>query len=683
MSRASQRQTLKVSDYTTVYSDYSLIIPAVSTLTLSQRALLIKCCQAQRLPHFIDESDTLSALLLKSLPFQHQGEDYPLNDFFNLFPVPDCPPEFVFPILLDILRGTPFADITEIHNARDASWSTEISLCEDTRSPDPDLNFDIFFFHNEDNILHPHLPPIPFHFLLQIRNRMMSFRRKIADSLLYSRYTHKNMSRSTRREAETIGLDLEDVPIFGQDDWIRLYHDRGIKLGGVCEMRQRFYPSSAKPRTYFAMGGEVYDHCRFISDLFINMADTLIPTNRRWKLELFQLEPTSMTAEPQEYYQVYDLSSFTSNYTNQRKLVDTLRRFFDGVPVVIVDEHSGPIEVDLGHLLEDYIETCAVCPKVSYERCGYSNEGIYPHGAGSLLGIFGNMPIATLAHCFTMFTVSPSEYQMCVAGDDAIFKTDGTNSWDSWRAIELVGRCAQDKTFESSEDSCIFLKRPLLSELGRLSLAPSIIPPCVASCFLTLDDSHMDTRYRNFGRDMTVWERISVIGSDLLRFLSSVYLLRRRDLHYNVPISICIGFSKLVYRYTGVHPAMSLPSSGRYLWPASPDSYEFWDIHPYHMLLLYCSPSQGRVCRHESILLPQGSFVEGRQFMSNSSRSLQLAKALGYIDMEEDHEVLEERDLVLRWLKIYRVVPDDLPPKVYQIVVIKPLPEWLTSLIES
>jgi len=69
--------------------------------------------------------------------------------------------------------------------------------------------------------------------------------------------------------------------------------------------------------------------------------------------------------------------------------------------------------------------------------------------------------------------------------------------------------------------------------------------------------------------------------------------------------------------------------------------------------------------------------------MSNSSRSLQLAKALGYIDMEEDHEVLEERDLVLRWLKIYRVVPDDLPPKVYQIVVIKPLPEWLTSLIES
>jgi len=675
------RYTLTKSDFTVVYPELRHVVPLISSLSMSQRSLLIKCCHAQKLPHHIIETDTLYTLLRSHGPIRFREIELEFVDVFNLFPIPDWPACYVFPILLDLLRGVPFADWSEIDRASSASWSTEISLCEKTSFPDPEICYEIFFDPNiTDGILHPNLPPIPAHFLHTIQRRFEAFRRSIEGRPLFARYTHKNMSRSTRRDAEAQGFDLDDVPIFGQDDWLRYYHRTGIQLEGCCEMRQRFYPSSAKPRTYFAMGGSVYSKCRFLSDVLNALTDVLNPTNRRWKLNVDRLEAMSYDHVPPEYYQVYDLSSFTSNFTNQRPLVRVLQKFFQGVSVMTVDEHIGPVYRDLGDLFSDYIHHCSEFPGVSYERAGYPVDGVFPHGSGSLLGIFGNMSLANLAHCLIMFTVSPSEASLDVAGDDAIVKTDGTCSMDLWNAVSLVGSCAMDKTFESTEGSCVFLKRPLLTLDGRLTLAYAIIPPCVASVFLTLNDDHTDPRYRHFPSFKTRNERISVVGADLLRFLSSAYIRKVADIE--MMSRVYEGFSRLVHRHLNVWPEMCLPCSDhRYFWPAHPDSYDFLAIHPYHMLLTYQGASVQRVHRHERISDDTHHFSEGVAFVGNLTDGRRLAETLGYLETERETVELEGSDLMHYWLAVYRVTVMPLPPPVYVFRVVEDPPEWLCSLL--
>jgi hypothetical protein len=673
------RYTLTMSDYNIVYPELRHVVTMISSLTLQQRGMLIKCCQAQRLPHFIHDGDTLYSLLCSLPPLPWKGTDIDIMDLFNVFPLPDWPSHYIFPILLDLLRGVPFRDATELDRASSASWSSEISLCEKQSSPDEELSYDVFF--SSDHIgtsLHPQLPPIPLEFLNVLRRRFRMFRASLVDKTVFSRYTHKNMSRSTRRDAESQGIDLQDVPIFGQDDWIRHYHRTGVRLEGVCEMRQRFYPSSAKPRTYFAMGGTVYHHCRFLSDILIDLVDILLPTNRRWKLNVDRLEPMDYDHVPPEYYQVYDLSSFTSNFTNQRPLIRSLQKFFEGVPVQVIDEYHGPTYRDLGEMLSDYGDFCSEYPVVSYERCGYPDDATFPHGSGSLLGIFGNMSLATLAHCLIMFTVNPSESTLDIAGDDAILRTDGANSADFWKAVSLVGHCAVDKTFESTEDSCVFLKRPLLTQNNRLTLAHAIIPPCVASTFLNLSDDHTDPRYRTFPSYRNKRDRISVVGSDLLRFLSSGYIRKVGDVESMS--RVYEGFSRLVHHHLNVWPMMSLPCSELgYFWPAHPESYDFDSIHPYHMLLIYQGARQQSVTRHERVLDDVHLFLEGQTFVGNMTKGRKLAETLGYLDCQEEKVELEGADLMHYWLAMYNVTVTPLPPAVYVFRVMEDPPEWLSS----
>lgn len=669
--------------YNLAYPALSHITQDVQLLSYAQRSWLIKCCQAQRLPHSLLDDTTLYRLSADIPPFLRLGVYYPILEFFNHHPLPDIPPSIIFPILIDCLRGIPFSDPMETELARSNSISNEISLSENTKVHDPNIDFSIFFNeNNQSRVLHPSLPPIPPNVIQMVNTRMRAFRHSLEDSLLYARYTHKNMSRSTRRDAAFLDIDLDDVPIFGQDNWIQLYHETGVKLGGICEMRQKIYPSNLKPRTYYAMGGIVYDKCRFLSTILIKMCDMFIPTHRRWKLRADRLTNVSDLVYPEQHYHVYDLSSFTSNFTNQRAFTRELQKFFSGVFVRVVDEYLGPISMDLGDMFQDYIDTCSEYPEVSYERVGYDDESAFPFGSGSLLGIFGNMPLATLAHFLIVFSVIHDEAKLGIAGDDGAVFTDGTNGQDIYKAIHLVGDCVPEKTFDSFEDSCIFLKRPLLTDpvVGSLSLATAYIPPCVAASFLSLSDDHYDERYHSFPKYLSINERVSIIGVDLLRYLSSIFM-SKSNVDVGPVREVYRGFCRLVHHYVKFWPLFGIGGNGRYVWPADPMSYEFWDIHPLSFIHLYGPVSTKNVCNLEFVPPPVEWLIEGRMVRGNMTPELRLARMLGYITMEREYVEKSGEALMHYEMMTYGYYAGPQLKPVYDIVIVKEMPEWLVSLI--
>jgi hypothetical protein len=683
---ASSKVPLSPKLYSTVYPFLSHITRDVQRLSYDQRSWLIKCCQAQKLPHNLLETDTLHNLGIGLLPFTRMYTEYPMFEFLNHHPLTDMPPSIFFPAFMDCLRGIPFSDPNETLMAREKSISNEISLSEWDQQTDPLINFSIFFSENPPtNVLHPSLPPIPVQTLHMINTRLRSYRHKIQNSFLFPKYSHKNMSRSTRRDAESHDINLDDVPIYGQDNWIRLYHEEGIKLGGVCEIRQKIYPANLKPRTYYAMGGEVYDKCRHLSSILIDLCDMFMPTHRLYKLRVDRLTRVSDYEEPEEHYHVYDLSSFTSNFTNQRAFTRCLQEFFRGVIVEVVDEHIGPISRDLGDLFEDYIHVCSEYPRVSYERFGYDGDMEFPFGSGSLLGIFGNMPLANLAHFLIMFSVIVDEAKLCVAGDDGAVFTNGANGYDIYQAIHLVGDCVAEKTFDSFEEAPIFLKRPLLisQETGQLALALAFIPPCVATSFLTMSDRNYDDRYVQYPSYAPLSVRVSKIGVDLLRYLSSIFMKAERSFDLTQVAAIYEGYCKLVLRLCGSYPSFGVGGYGRYTWPAHPLSYEFFDIHPLSFIHMYGEVSAKRLKHHERVVLDVEWLFEGASIRCNMTKALKLACTFGYMEAEMAYVELEGEELRRYEMMLFGGIAGRPPPAVYEIRVIKDMPEWIISLIRQ
>jgi hypothetical protein len=241
--------------FKSVYPIWAVTIDSCRTIPLSARSLIIKCCQAQGWPNPTLESSTLGDLMLRHPPvllsMQHGIVVRPLLSLAGLFSWNLTDP-LSSAILLDIMRALPLAS-DEIQLAKVASWNKEMVLVFKKGGPSL-IRWHLFFDPDPSSAfvpIHDELPANPRH-MADIRSRLYYFRRKYEKRrhTLYPRATHKNMSYDTRRDYEyRTKQTLEDVPIFGQDDWQRHYANTGELLQGVCEMRQKWYPSALKVPT--------------------------------------------------------------------------------------------------------------------------------------------------------------------------------------------------------------------------------------------------------------------------------------------------------------------------------------------------------------------------------------------------------------------------------------------------
>lgn len=562
-------------------------------------------------------------------------------------------------IILDICRCSRL-DQDQVHEAIIDGWAKEIKL---SHTPNHgEVDFAPFFSTNIRRSIHPLLP---FNHLAQasIYRRFMNLKSTMlrVKPRLFARYTRKNMSRSTRRDFERhSGISLEDIPIFGQDDWIRYYHATGNTLEGSVEMRQKWYTSSAKPRTYFAMGGTTYRASRFLQDFFTVLVNAFPSTNHITRLQPYRLRvPTDIDTENGADYFIYDLSSFTSNCQVQRNFCHHLACFFEDVPVEIVDEKYGPLEYTLGELLHEYSEHCVDEPVLNVERApielGLSPED-YIHENASMLGIYGNLMTCTLAHYMTVAPTIQREDEANVAGDDAIILIYLLTFYSLINAILLVGTFAMDKTFKINDSGAVCLKRPI-SMTDTINHTDNIVPPNLAVVTSYLLGYDVDPRFQTFYNESNIPDiegRISVVGKDLMRFLDSCH----RMLYWSSDVvEVYQGFRRLVIRITGVVPSFSSGfQEGRlkYIWPVDPEQYDFLIHDP---IFVFCSLMNSTMEFDRRGVDPvdyNSLQFAGDEVVGNSDKRLKLLKTLGYITRESEREVLSPMDATVRMYTLIR-----------------------------
>jgi len=667
----------------TCYPNFRKAALVMEQLSLKHRSNLIKACQGQFVPSI---PSPLRTLLDEEVTFRNPSEGpefittllYNIFDHFQLYPDEPCQSA----ILLDLLRGCP-AVAEDFRSFKADGWTKEIVLSQTPNNEH--YNFDYFFQLNTSGPFHP-LVPDNFPARVKIVKRFQMFKDQFVqyNPILYPRYAHKNMSFSTRRAYEkSTNIDLENTPIFGQDDWIRHYHDTGEMLEGSVEMRQKWYPSGAKPRTYFAQGGTCYQHSRYLQDFFTNLTNAFPPTNHKTRLDPDRL---NMGSEDGAHFLVYDMSNFTSNMAAQRSFCDSLASFFVGVEVRIFDEFYGVLQRDLGEMLMEYNEHCVFAPVLNQERVPIdlrTLEEDYVHERASMLGIYGNLMTCTVAHFLIVAPVLEDPFsEDNTAGDDGIILFFLYTYFTVLTVLSLVGSFAIDKTFNSDDPGCVCLKRPLVEVVDfgvprHVHLRDNIVPPNLSMATSYLYGYNLDPRYTIFYSldEMPVAVRISVVGKDLLRFLWSAY-----SMNYSTGLvtDVFMGYRRLTHSITGINPVTGGSVEGLpYTWPIDPTTYDFLVHDPYLVYAWFSTRYCSVFDTVESAPYESGSLSEvGDTVECNSEPWLKMMETLGYVEKEAVQMVLFGQAVVDFLYTLLRQ-HNTLPPVVYRYVVLKDIPDIL------
>ncbi|QMP84024.1 hypothetical protein [Rhizoctonia solani ambivirus 1] len=638
-------------------------------MPLKARSVLIKLCQAQVVPP-AEESNTLYNLLRATAPYYSPTNrdirpvHYLAIEFHQLFEGP-----LWSAITLDILRSCPL-EAVEVDKAIFAGWNKEIACCETVSAP-PKVNWHVFFHPElwQEMSVIPGVPPNSRmnKFLLDGIDRILS---RVSKKIHYPRMTHKNMSRDTRREYEqATGLSLEDVPIFGQDDWWKFYDRTGIKLGGACEMRLKWYPSGAKPRCYYAQGGWTYQHSCYLQDFFTELVNSNPITHH-----VSRLRHGRLIIPSNRRLLIYDLTSFTSQMDEQKYFVEELANYCSGAMFPIIDPREGQKLQDLGDLLHTYNEECNIYPAVSYERFpGFDKDVISEHARASMLGIFGNLMSCTLAHGIAVAQTVETPDELNVAGDDAAVAENVEDPFLTDYAIRSVGEYERSKTFYGDEVGAIALKRPIHIEGDRPVMSVNIVPPSLTMILHQLGIE--DPRYFYPPELVTDSERISSIGKDLMRFLTS--------LHYRLPK---VTEDEVLYAFDmfrAISRLLNQPSGGKlpnlYMdgyWPCweTPEDIE---IHPVNNLVFRNYQGYANIPLFETDEDDHGpEHYAGSRWVGTMTRHLSFLEKLGYLEVSaEITRVVEGYDGYLELLSYLKF--DEYRSRLYRFLVIREIPDHL------
>jgi hypothetical protein len=358
----------------------------------------------------------------------------------------------------------------------------------------------------------------------------------------------------------------------------------------------------------------------------------------------------------------------------QKSFCLVLKEFFKGVSVVIVDERYGPLECDLGELLEEYYEICVDGPSVSYERTIFEDLKDFTtrrHARASLLGIFGNLMTCTLAHYLILSpTISSGDF-INIAGDDGLVWEDLLNKYLIDKTILLVGDYAQDKTYLSGELGAVCLKRPIIEIPPSLHLLHNIVPPNIGVSLSYLLGENIDPRFEIIiDEDLTVGERVSIVGKDLLRFLESCF---ERGVTLEDARSVFFGFSKLVSKSLGFWPNHGKLAQDSYVWPLDPNSYDYYSVSPQYIFAFVCCQSLEYNLRGVEPICASDLRFAGQSILGNTDRRLGLLEKLGYLEKKPKNQCLQGIDSILMWIRHQKNFAS-LPPILYEFTCVKDIP---------
>jgi hypothetical protein len=375
----------------------------------------------------------------------------------------------MYGLLLSFTLSAPYTS-SEVQEIKDNMAWKEVSVMESVpRQSSLDWGGAIYHGIWLDP-LHPH-PRLS----IEIRHSLDLWLRIVSSRIIFPHFGNKLLGRLST----DLFLDMFPTYDFNEvstRDLEMAYSRTGLKTDGPCEMKQKWYPTNASPRTYFAQGSTAYHSSKYLRDAFNLLCDTIRPTARYTRVK-----PSLIRVDDMDEVLIYDLTSFTSLFHEQRGFLLFLAEYANSVEVVILDTYLGPIHTQLSSLILDYLVNCNIQPEYSTKLLGFDLSVRLCHSVAGFLGVYGNLATCTFPHGVFLASMKDStEFSWC-AGDDAGTSTSDISS--VIRAVSTLGVIAEEKTFKGSEEGSVALKRPAILLSGHLFTLDNIIWPTFGSLF--------------------------------------------------------------------------------------------------------------------------------------------------------------------------------------------------------
>lgn len=333
---------------------------------------------------------------------------------------------------------------------------------------------------------------------------------RVSSKVFYPQTSTKTISAFSRpdyfeyRNEEDYGQEVTTLILE------QLYSDVGYQVTGPCEMRQRWYPTNTKPRTYFAMGGSAYHNSKFCGPIFEELTNSFPPTEKYRRVR-----PDLISVDEDEEVYIYDLTAFSSSMHEHKWFISALAQYVSGVEVRIFDSYHGLCNVNLSSLLFEYLDSC--CHPVYMTKLGYgmSTSIEYVHNVAGFLGVYGNIMSCTFPHGVVNAQSGRREDSSITAGDDAMNASVHLER-HVHDSSETIGSLQREKVFLLSEEGSVALKRPVQYFAGSILKRDNVLWP--SFCYLQSD---YDWGLR-FDSRVTRSDRIRSFRTSLFSFMISL-----------------------------------------------------------------------------------------------------------------------------------------------------------------
>jgi len=263
----------------------------------------------------------------------------------------------------------------------------------------------------------------------------------------------------------------------------RLYLEEGIEVEGPCEVRYAWKYNDLKPRVYYAIGATAYNAAKYVHQIFDQLVKISRSTDPRTR---YTFAGFPLLSFPDNSFIIYDYTSFTSRLVDFKRFCGEFADFMTGTMVKIYDTRYGIKEVDIGHLLHHYNDTCNKDGQFSLTRITYPGDRqppeyvILEHKVAGMLGVFGNIVGSTALHGIVGIQICGGDDYGNFIGDDAgivNMEMDNFEIYQVKEAIRTIGEIAEEKfeIFEDNDeafddtDSWHYTKRPIVVKGGGIS----------------------------------------------------------------------------------------------------------------------------------------------------------------------------------------------------------------------
>jgi hypothetical protein len=542
------------------------------------------------------------------------------------------------------------------------------------------------------------LIPIRTNMQEEIFQLLVKWRDSFKGSIILPRSSRKSMGWES--SSNLCWAEQSEVRKRSTTDLERFHMMTGEWVEGTVEMRQSWFFNDLKPRTYFANGATTYRHSRFTQPVFNRLLDTLPNTHRKRR---FNMRRLSVSKDSLVF--VYDYTSFTSLMDEQRHFLQALAEFCRHTALFILDSHYGPLEVDLGDLIDEYNQYCNSEPEFTIredllELSGLEDK-VYKHLCAGFLGVHSNLASCTALHGIHLALMTNDFSKASVVGDDAlgifdVVKSDGdieegeievmASAPGIMGALKLLGEVHRDKTkimsFEDTRvESCRwqYLKRCLDLLEDQLKLGNVVIVPTFGLVY-----SQEAATTRRMNEEMSLSDIRHKFSSQAFATVTALY--KMRDHLYDEELASIFAYLRVCYShldlpyggYLFCSGVSRMTTQGITVLPSLPhvgQERDYTKLEPIqHLLRQVKEGIEVPVSTYNELPYDLCSIVEGSTFEAKANGLLSFSEKMGWVKKRVQMVAVEDPYVFLA--RFF----DRASSLVYEYEVCSDLPSWWTDV---